>query len=253
MFDLVDSRVGEVVGTSGLALASWSTGCDRLNTAPSCPAVDPKRAFGADGETVTTLGDVLYAERSPAVPTEDDWAQLVAAVAAGDQRALRALYERSHRLVFTLAMRICGNRATAEEVTLDVFHDVWRRAAQYSPDGGSVIGWIMMQTRSRALDRVRFEGRKKRVDTQHPADEAVASGPAETLDARERSSTLRAALEVLSPHERVAIETAFFSELTYAETAQQLDEPVGTVKTRVRSGLAKLRRALGADGEGGDM
>ena len=111
----------------------------------------------------TTLGDLLYRDQGDAGAPEGDWVRLVQSIAAGDQQALRALYERTHRLVFTLAVRICGSRESAEEVTLDVFHDVWRRSAQYDPSGGSVVGWIMNQARSRAIDRLRFEQRKKRV------------------------------------------------------------------------------------------
>ena len=83
-------------------------------------------------------------------------------IAGGDQIALHALYEGSHRLVFTLIMRITANRETAEELTVDVFHDVWRRASGYDAANGTVLGWIMNQARSRAIDRLRFEGRKKR-------------------------------------------------------------------------------------------
>ena len=86
-------------------------------------------------------------------------------MAAGDPLALHALYERTHRIVFTLIVRITHNRETAEELTVDVFHDAWRRAASYDPAGGSVVGWIMNQARSRAIDRLRFEQRKKRVNT----------------------------------------------------------------------------------------
>src|SRR5690348_12685493 len=109
----------------------------------------------------STLGDVLYAKSKPPVP-EQDWVALVQAVAAGDQLALHALYERAHRIVFTLVLRITANRETAEELTIDVFHDVWRRAAQYDAVKGTVLGWIMNQARSRALDRLRYENRKKR-------------------------------------------------------------------------------------------
>jgi RNA polymerase sigma-70 factor (ECF subfamily) len=210
--------------------------------------VNPKRA--PDGpEEATTLGDVLYADCSGTL-AEDDWVRLVQSIAAGDQQALRALYERTHRLVFTLAMRIGSNREIAEEVTLDVFHDVWRRSAQYDPAGGSVVGWIMNQARSRAIDRLRFEQRKKRVPPapSQRDDQLEACEPADTIDARQQRSLLREALTALTPAERQAIETAFFSELTYAETAVRLDEPVGTVKTRVRSALAKLRKALGSGG-----
>jgi RNA polymerase sigma-70 factor (ECF subfamily) len=199
-----------------------------------------------------TLGALLYADRSRIPIPEHDWVRLVEAVAAGDQRALRALYDRAHRLVFTLAVRICGVRETAEEVTLDVFHDVWRRAADYTPAGGSVLGWIMMQARSRAIDRNRFEQRKKRIDpTTGARDEQVEpAGPADAVAAEQRRGMLHSALNALSAEERLTIETAYFSELTYSETAVRLAEPVGTVKTRVRSALAKLRKVLATEGRG---
>jgi RNA polymerase sigma-70 factor (ECF subfamily) len=198
-----------------------------------------------------TLGDLLYADRSETSISEDDWVRLVESTAAGDQQALRALYERTHRLVFTLAMRITGRRELAEEITLDVFHDVWRRSGQYDPEGGSVVGWIMNQARSRAIDRLRFEQRKKRVDPHpgHQEDRGEAPGPADTIDARQRRGLLQEALTALTPDERHVIETSFFSELTYSETALRLHQPLGTVKTRVRSALAKLRRALDDEGD----
>jgi RNA polymerase sigma-70 factor, ECF subfamily len=198
---------------------------------------------------VTTLGDLLYSDRSQPVVAEHDWLRLVEATAAGDQEALRALYERSHRLVFTLAMRICSNPQIAEELTVDVFHDVWRRAGEYQAKDGTVIGWIMMQARSRAIDRLRFEQRKKRVDpgTADHGAEPPAQPDAALADEQRRGS-VTGALTALTPDERETIETAFFSELTYAETAERLDQPLGTVKTRVRSALAKLRKALESDG-----
>jgi anti-sigma factor ChrR (cupin superfamily) len=88
-------------------------------------------------------------------------------IAAGDQRALRALYEHTHRLVFTLIECITNNRETAEELTIDVFREVWRRGSKYDAAGGSVVGWIMNHARSRAIDRLCFDSRKKRVN-DHP-------------------------------------------------------------------------------------
>ena len=195
-----------------------------------------------------TLGELLYGGTSKAPVSERDWAALVEAIAAGDQRALHALYERTHRIVFTLMVRITGNRETAEELTLDVFHDVWRRASTYDVKGGSVVGWIMNQARSRAIDRVRFDHRKKRVTPPHAETEipaAAGRNPEDAFDLSEQACLVRRALEVLKPEERQVIETAFFSELTYDEVAARLEQPVGTVKTRIRSGLAKLRQVLG--------
>jgi RNA polymerase sigma-70 factor (ECF subfamily) len=196
--------------------------------------------------TTRVLGDLLYADPTKPFVSEKDWVGLVHSMAAGDQRALHALYERAHRLVFTVIVRITNNRETAEELTLDVFHDVWRRASTYDAAGGSVVGWIMNQARSRAIDRLRFEGRKKRVNPQadDPLPATAASDPHEALAVREQERRLRAALTVLTPEERQAIETAFFSELTYDEVAARLNQPLGTVKTRIRSGLGKLRQAL---------
>jgi RNA polymerase sigma-70 factor (ECF subfamily) len=194
-----------------------------------------------------TLGDILDADKSKVRVSEDEWLQLVRAVADGDERALHSLYEQTHRIVFTLIVRITANRETAEEVTLDVFYDVWRKASTYEPANGSVVGWIMNQARSRAIDRLRFDQRKKRVnaypDSLQPTTDIV--DPQQACLFEEQSRLLRNALAVLTPEERNSIETAFFSELTYEETARELDQPLGTVKTRIRSGMGKLRDALG--------
>jgi RNA polymerase sigma-70 factor (ECF subfamily) len=194
-----------------------------------------------------TLGDVLYATSKAPVP-EQEWAALVQSIAAGDQLALHALYERAHRLVFTLIMRITANRETAEEVTIDVFHDVWRSASRYDAASGTVLAWIMNRARSRAIDRLRFENRKKRSpgrDVQ--ADGETAPDPRDVLELRQQCASLRTALETLTTGERQAIETTFFAGLTYAEAAERLDQPLGTIKTRIRSGLHKLRQALAAE------
>jgi RNA polymerase sigma-70 factor, ECF subfamily len=223
--------------------------CDWAGMLSSWAAVGPKQAPDQD-EVATTLGDLLYPDRPEASIPEADWVRLVHAIAGGDQQALRVLYERTHRLVFTLALRISSNRESAEEITLDVFRDVWLRSAQYDPNGGSVVGWIMNQARSRAIDRLRFEQRKKRAPTYASDREAEQlEGPIETFDAGRRRSLLREALTTLTADERKAIETAFFSELTYSETAARLNQPLGTVKTRVRSALAKLRKALENEGD----
>jgi RNA polymerase sigma-70 factor (ECF subfamily) len=197
-------------------------------------------------DSLGTLGDVLYADKAKTPVSEKEWVALVQSIAAGEQQALHALYKRTHRIVFTLIVRITGNRETAEEVVLDVFHDVWRRASTYDAANGSVVGWIMNQARSRAIDRLRFEQRKKRVnqDPDSPVLATAASTPHETLELRQQGRLLRDALTALAPDERQAIETAYFGELTYAEVAARLNQPLGTVKTRIRSGLTKLRQAL---------
>lgn len=191
-----------------------------------------------------TLGDLLYADPAKPRVSEKEWRELVDAIAAGDQLALRALYDRTHRLVFTLTMRILGNHASAEEVTLDVFHDVWRRASAYDGKGGSVLGWVMNQGRSRAIDRLRFDGRKKRAQSAVADPQTQAMTAEAAAEGSDQARALQLVMESLTPDERQAIEAAYFSELTYVEVAAQLDQPLGTIKTRIRSGLGKLRQAL---------
>ena len=193
-----------------------------------------------------TLGDLLYGDKAKFRVPEKDWVALIRAIAVGDQVALHSLYERTHRIVFTLIARITNNPETAEELTVDVFYDVWRKASSYDPANGSVVGWIMNQARSRAIDRLRFEHRKKRVSSYGETRlvRTASNDPHQTCVLEEQGRLLRAALGLLTPEERRAIETAFFGESTYDEVAARLNQPVGTIKTRIRSGLGKLRQAL---------
>jgi len=205
-----------------------------------CAEKDPRQSESK------TLGDLLYANNSQVRVSEKDWVGLVQSIAAGDQIALHSLYEQAHRIVFTLIVRITNNRETAEELTLDVFYDVWRKASTYNPADGPVVGWIMNQARCRAIDRLRFEHRKKRSNNSadNPPMTPAPNDPQQAFQLEEQARILRSALEALTPDERRTIETAYFSELTYDEVAAKLNQPLGTVKTRIRSGLSKLRQAL---------
>ena len=210
----------------------------------------PAKRTNADTERAPeskTLGDLLYAKQTERPTSEAVWISTVRSIAEGDQLALQSIYELTHRIVFTLIMRIVNNRETAEELTLDVFHDVWRKASSYDPANGSVVGWVMNQARSRAIDRLRYEQSKKRVNngTGPTRDENEGEDPHNAFHMDQQSRMLRTALDILNPEERQAIEIAFFSELTYQEVAVQLNQPLGTIKSRIRSGLSKLRGALG--------
>ncbi|HEV7444482.1 MAG TPA: sigma-70 family RNA polymerase sigma factor, partial [Steroidobacteraceae bacterium] len=121
-------------------------------------------------------------------------------------------------------------------------------ASRYDAANGTVLGWIMNQARSRAIDRLRFESRKKRShgDEVQPPAEAVAD-PRDVLELRQQTESLRKSLAALTPDERQAIETTFFAGLTHAEAAARLNQPLGTIKTRIRSGLHKLRVTLAAE------
>jgi RNA polymerase sigma factor (sigma-70 family) len=182
---------------------------------------------GGKGGDPATLGDVLYAGNGGTLIPENDWGRLIQSVAAGDRLALHELFDRTYRLVFTLIVRLTQSREIAEELTLDVFHDVWRDASKYDAAEGTVLGWIMNQARSRAMGRLRFT-----IDAD------------EISEFLEKGRTLRSVLSMLSPEERDAIESAYFSGSTYAEVAAQFEQPLGTITTRIHSGLGKLRQAL---------
>lgn len=173
-------------------------------------------------------------------------------IAGGDHAALGALYDLHGRVVYTLALRIVGDAAEAEEVVQDVFLQVWRGAAQYDKGRATVTGWLLMMARSRAIDRVRArEARPRGAVTGELAMANLAdSGVGQETRAisSEAADRVRSALQDLPSAMRAAIELAYYEGLTQSAIAERLGEPLGTVKTRMRAALQKLRSALGADG-----
>jgi RNA polymerase sigma-70 factor (ECF subfamily) len=211
------------------------------------PRVTTRPTTDTNEGSVPTLGSIIYRDAEPCAD-ETEWVELVRGISAGDQRALHGIYTRTHSFVFTLILRIVNSRETAEEVTLDVYHQVWLRAASYDPAGGTVVGWIMNQARSRAIDRLRFEQRKKRVDPLPAGAAPVTPDAFAHVSVGQQAELLQTALKGLTLDERQAVETAYFQELSYAQVAERLNTPVGTIKTRIRSGLAKLRARVAKDG-----
>jgi RNA polymerase sigma-70 factor, ECF subfamily len=177
---------------------------------------------------------------------------LVAAMATGDERAAATLYDRHGGVLFALALRIVGERADAEEVVLEAFMQAWRGAGRYEVTRGPVRGWLAMIARTRALDVVRRRGRETealRVAAIMQPGEPLGmyvplASPDHDVSARERASAVACALDELAAPQRLAIELAFFEGLSHSEIATRLAEPLGTVKTRIRLGLTRLRTAL---------
>lgn len=170
-------------------------------------------------------------------------------MAAGEEFALAALYDRYAGVMHAAAWRITGEGADAEEVLGDAFSQAWRDASAYDPKRGSVGAWLMTITRTRGLDLLRARGRRERLLDNILADDPFAPPPgrndaARSAEETERRNLLTAALQTLSAAQRHAIELAFYEGLSHSEIAGQLNEPVGTVKTRVRLGLQKMREAL---------
>ena len=168
-------------------------------------------------------------------------------MARGDHEALAELYDRHSRLVYSLALRIIRDQGEAEDIVQEVFSQAWRQASRYEARRGNVIAWLLNLTRSRAIDRLR--GRQSRPETASESLLAIdipdLTLPVdEQLSLEGRASRVRAAMKELSVLQRVAIELAFYEGLTHVEIAERLELPLGTVKTRIRQGLLKLKDRL---------
>lgn len=172
-------------------------------------------------------------------------------MARGDDRAATVLYDRYASAMFGLALRVVGESADAEEVVLDAFAQAWRDAARFDGTRGSVLGWLTTITRTRALDLVRARGRRaKATDAASTAlDEPAAMGtgyaaPDALVQDAETTIAVHGALQQLPVPQRQAIELAFYEGLTHHEVAERLQQPLGTIKTRIRLGMLKLRETL---------
>lgn len=186
---------------------------------------------------------------SPAVVADRD---LVTRMSEGDEGAVGTLYDRYGKTMYAIAYRILGDRDDAEEVVMDALAQAWRSSGTYSADRGSVAAWLVVLARSRALDRLRSRGRQalavdRAVELEPEGalamgrPEEAASHAAELGERRER---VKAALHALPDPQRVCIELAYYEGLTQSEIAERLAEPLGTVKTRMRLGLIRLRESL---------
>jgi RNA polymerase sigma-70 factor (ECF subfamily) len=174
-------------------------------------------------------------------------------MAAGDERAVERLYDAFASLLYAVALRIVRVPEDAEEVVLEAFSQAWRDAPRFDPARGSAVAWLVSITRSRALDRLRAGARVRRA-----ADRAVATAPeGETpamgtwredpesaVERRDRHARIAAAVRALAPPVREVVELAFTEGLSHSELAERLGLPLGTVKTRMRSGIRVLRQSL---------
>lgn len=173
--------------------------------------------------------------------------ELLALVVRREEAALGALYDRYGALVYTIALRITGDRQTAEEVVQDVFQAIWQTAGSFQPGLGAAASWVVGIARHRAIDATRSKRERARTREQ-TIEGGVFADPdgnpdasAVQIDLRE---AVRSALDTLPPSQRQAVELAYYGGLTRVEIADRLGEPIGTVKTRLRLGLLKLRDLL---------
>jgi len=171
----------------------------------------------------------------------------IAGMARGEGEALAQLYDRHAGPIYSLALRVLGDVAEAEDVVQEVFMQAWHQASRYSAVRGAVAAWLLTLARSRAIDRLRARRTRPGVAVDNRSAGQIPDG-AVPVDAQvlslEQVRRLRAALDELPLLQRAAIELAYFEGLTHAEIAARLEQPLGTVKTRIRLAMVKLRNVL---------
>lgn len=180
-------------------------------------------------------------QKTSAIPPTDE--AVIRAIAGGDQKSLRLLNQRYGHALAAVAERVLGDRADAEEVAADVLWQAWRQAGAFDRSRGSVGAWLMMLVRSRAIDRLRARAVRSivREDPAEPADTPDASLE---IHSNQRRRVVQAAIATLQDNERAVLEMAYFSDLTQSAIAARTGLPLGTVKSRIRSAMIKLREGL---------
>jgi RNA polymerase sigma-70 factor (ECF subfamily) len=173
--------------------------------------------------------------------------ELLHAVARGDEAALSRLYDAYRVILFGLLVRILNSREEAEDILQDVFIQVWRRAKDFDESRGRPFTWLVTLARSRAIDRLRQLGARQRLATgaSQEKTEAVSDALTDVIKVDQRD-TIRKALAELPEEQRQTLLLAYFEGLTQSEIAARLNTPLGTIKTRMRSGMIKLRALLGS-------
>jgi RNA polymerase sigma-70 factor (ECF subfamily) len=179
-------------------------------------------------------------------PVEPDWGAVIERIAGGDRAALAEFYDGTAALVHGLTMRILGDRSAAEEATADTYVQVWRQADRWDAQRGAPLAWLLMLARSRAIDRLRASGGHSERETLVEAPAAHAPSSEQEAAVSERRRLVRSALARLLPEQRRLIELAYFEGRSHTEIASSLGQPLGTVKTRIRLGMTRLRESLGA-------
>lgn len=237
-------------GTYGNAGTVW------LNGQRYSSSVETQFSPGSTGCSTAAQGETQTREprrqsvcQMASQPVSDD-SSLMGRIAQQDDTALAELYDRYARVLYAVACKSLGSKEEAEEVVLDVFSQVWRIAERYDSRKARVDSWLFMLTRSRVLDRLRAMQRANKMPTV--SMEAIqiqlppsSVDPVEEVLISERRTQVLAALETLPVEQRLVIELAYYKGLSHSEIAAQTELSLGTVKTRIRLGLNKLRVALG--------
>lgn len=171
--------------------------------------------------------------------------RLLALIVSGDRDAFEALYGRWASRLLALSVRILVDRAQAEEVLQEALLEVWRTAGSFDPSKGSARAWLVTLTRRRAIDRVRSAEAARRREELRPDEGVPFDSTAEAVEASIAAGEVRDALDALGEPHRTTILLAYFAGLTHKQIAERTDTPLGTVKTRIRDGVARLGTIMG--------
>jgi len=208
--------------------------------------VSARMLFSSENSSSRKTSEVDDCENPKEPPVQ--LRELVLRIASGDEAALSVLYDQTNRFVHGLILRIVLVPANAEEVTLDVYLQVWRQAAQYQESRGTVFTWLALLARSRALDRLRSEKLSQQSTWEYFSEgfELAASGasPEQLVDVQKLQVRMAAILQELPADQKTVIQLSFYEGLSHFEIAEQLQLPLGTVKTRIRSGIHKFREGV---------
>lgn len=168
--------------------------------------------------------------------------ELIEQVKKGDKTAFKSIYSRFSQVTYNLALRILKDKEDAEEVVQEIFLQIWNKAYSYDPGRGAVSTWVVNIARSRSIDKLRTVGyRNKNVEINEEKVNSNADLSRTIEDRDESKNVIRQALDSLPDKQRIAIELVYFGGLTHIEAAEELEEPVGTIKTRIRLGVMKLK------------
>lgn len=197
---------------------------------------------------ISVLSLPIFSERVNEPAATDQDVELLQRIAQQDRAAFAEFYDRHSTLMFSVASKILNNASEAEDVLQETFVQVWEKADRFDPKLGKASNWVATLTRNKAIDRIRASQRRSRLAEEAGAEFAIVGEVRDTaneaIHGHDKAKLIQSAIVGLPEEQRHAIELAYFSGLTQDEISKKLDEPLGTIKARIRRGLLKLRDEL---------
>lgn len=212
-----------------------------------CARTDFVPAFGVLGAR-SVVNSLFFAKSVNEQETQDRDIELLRQIAAGDRPSFAEFYDRHSALMFSVACKILNDSSEAKDVLQETFMQIWEKASKFDPKLGKASSWAAILVRNKAIDRIRASQRRTRLAEEVSAEQVIAAKVDNTANEAiygpEKAQLIQTAIVELTAEQRQAIELAYFSGLTQDEISKKLNEPLGTIKARIRRGLLKLRDQL---------